>query len=111
MCSASVDPIPSSISVPNRPVNRRITSAGRASPAVTVYRTDPRASRGSPASTMAAQNPGGAKSSVGRCRPSSSAARAGCRRIGIDDGTRAHATTGRTGVARARTRRTASATE
>ena len=36
MCRASVEPMPSSISVPKRPVKRRYTSAGRVSPAVTV---------------------------------------------------------------------------
>ncbi len=66
MCSASVEPIPSSISVPNRPVKRRNTSAGRVSPAVTVARTDFSVSGGTPASTNAAQKPGGAKKSVGR---------------------------------------------
>ena len=69
MWSASVEPMPSSISVPNRSMKRRITSEGQrfAGGDRVAHRLEGVA-RSSPASTRPAQKPGGAKKRVGRCR-------------------------------------------
>ena len=77
MWSASVDPMPSSTGWPNRSVNRRCRSAGSDSPAVTVARTDEKASGGVSVSSSAATKPGLAKKSVGRSATMSSTIPAG----------------------------------
>ena len=82
MCSASVDPMPSSTGWPKRSVNRRCRSAGSASPAVTVARTDANASAGASVSSSAATKPGLAKNSVGRSVSTSSTIPAGVGRSG-----------------------------
>ena len=86
MCRASVEPIPSSISVPKRPVKRRCTSAGRVSPAVTVARTEDRAVSGRPASTMAAQKPGRGEEERGPVAGEQLGGPGRGGRIGIDHG-------------------------
>ena len=65
MCSASVDPMPSSTSRPNTAVKRRYRSAGNDSPALTPSRTLANVSPGRPAASMAAYAVGAAKNRVG----------------------------------------------
>ena len=66
MCSASVVPMPSSTGWPKRSAKRRCRSAGSASPAVTVARTEANASdRARRRRAGAATKPGLAKNSVG----------------------------------------------
>ncbi len=83
MCSASVDPMPSSTGWPVSSLKRRCSSAGNASPAVIVSRTDANVSLGTPASRRAATNPGAAKNSVGCSCTRSSATPAGVGRTGF----------------------------
>ena len=80
MCSASVEPMPSSSSTPKRSWNRRYRSAGNASPALTHSRTLDSASRGTSAASIAAYAVGAAKNSVGRVCWSTAASRAGVAR-------------------------------
>ena len=54
MCSASVEPMPSRISTPNRSVNRRCSGAGSGSPADAHIRTDENASAGTSLAVSAA---------------------------------------------------------
>jgi hypothetical protein len=65
MCSASVDPIPSSTGCPKWSLKRRWSGAGSASPAVTVARTDASDAGSGSASSRPAAKPGDAKNSVG----------------------------------------------
>jgi hypothetical protein len=83
MCSASVVPMPSSTGWPERALNRRCRSAGSASPAVTVDRTEAKASSPGSASSRAATKPGVAKNRVGRSSRSRSSTSAGVGRRGL----------------------------
>ncbi len=80
MCSASVDPMPSRISTPNRAVNRLYRSAGNDSPALTPSRTLANVSSGRPAASIAAKAVGAPKNRVGRRAVSTLASRAGVAR-------------------------------
>ncbi len=65
MCSISVIPMPSMMSVPKCEVHRSYSAAGSASPAEAASRTPlPSASPGSPVRSMLAKNVGPAKNSV-----------------------------------------------
>src|SRR6266581_2710664 len=66
MCSASVEPMPSSTSMPNAPVKRWYRSAGNDSPALMPRRTPENVSAGRPAASIAAYAVGAAKNRVGR---------------------------------------------
>ena len=64
MCSISVMPMPSMMSTPKWPVQRRYSAAGSASPAEAASRTPASASAGSSARSMLAKKVGPAKNSV-----------------------------------------------
>ena len=82
MCSASVDPMPSSTGWPKRSLKRRCSSAGSDSPAVTVARTPANVSAGASVSSSEATKPGLAKNSVGCSASISSTMPAGVGRPG-----------------------------
>ena len=83
MCSASLVPMPSSTGWPKRAAKRRCRSAGRASPAVTVARTEANVDSGTSVSSRPATKPGLAKNSVGCSVRTSSATSGGVGRRGL----------------------------
>ena len=78
MCSASVEPMPSSTGWPNRSAKRRCRSAGSDSPAVTVARTEANVSAGDVGVEQAGDEAGaGEEQRRLLARPRSSATAAG----------------------------------
>ncbi len=77
MCSISVMPMPSMMSMPKCAVHRWYSAAGSASPAEAASRTPPSASAGMPARSMLAKNVGPPKNSVAPYLAAVSAIRSG----------------------------------